>query len=103
MARFKLKRNRLRKRLGELIFDAAERYRDSNYQTPDTKIEEEIVSLMRGASRHTFRFHYDRPRRNKKDGRVFHIVIPDLDQKTRTDDDFAKEAMSHAVLYGCSQ
>jgi hypothetical protein len=102
MSRFKLKRNRLRKRLGELIFEAAERYRDSGYQTPDTKIEEDIVSLMRGSNRHSFRFHYDRPRRNKA-GNVFHIVIPDLDQKTRTDDDFAKEAMSHVVLYGCSQ
>lgn len=102
MARFKLKRNRLRKRLGELIFEAAERYRDSGYQTPDARVEQDIVNLMRGAEKHSFRFHYDRPRRNGK-GRVFHIVIPDLAEKTRTDDDFAKEAMSHAVLYGCSQ
>ena len=53
MARFKLKRNRLRKRLGELIFEAAERYRESGYQTPDTSIEQEIVSLMRGTDQHS--------------------------------------------------
>lgn len=101
MARFRLKRNRLRKRLGELIFQAAEAYRESNYQNPDERIEQEIVSLMRGSHKHSFRFHYDRPRRNGK-GKVYHIVIPDLADKQRTDDEFAKEAMSHAVLYGCS-
>ncbi len=102
MARFKLKHNRFRKQLGKLIFDAANAYRASGYETPDTSIEEEIVKLMRGSNRHSFRFHYDRPKRSGK-GRVYHIVIPDLDTKPHTDDEWAKEAMSQVVLYGCAK
>lgn len=92
MARFRLKAGYDEKDLGKLILELAE----TSDREERTRLQREIGDMLDPGFTPDIEFVYDTDK-------TVHIVVPNLERKKYSDNDFANEAMGYIVLRGCGK